>query len=123
LLAPFLPFVTEEVWSWWQSGSVHQAPWPDSSDLAAASQGAGEQQEWAAQLASDVLKEVRAAKSQAKRKMRAPVKRLVVRDSAERLQALELVLDDLVNAAVIEQIELEVGPEFAVEVELADEPA
>jgi hypothetical protein len=55
--------------------------------------------------------------------MRAPVKRVVVRDSAERLQALELVLDDLVNAAVIEQIELEVGPEFAVEVELADEPA
>jgi valyl-tRNA synthetase len=121
LFAPFLPFVAEEVWSWWQEGSVHHAPWPDAGELQAAADGAGPREEQALGIAADVLHEVRKAKSQARRKMRAPVARVVVRDSAERLQALELGSDDLVQAAVIERLEPVVGDEFAVEVELAPE--
>jgi valyl-tRNA synthetase len=133
LFAPFLPFVCEEVWSWWQQGSVHRAPWPDANALVAATDGvAGDdraggpdsgldarvREDVALEVTADVLREVRKAKSQAKQPMRAPVTRVLVRDSPERLAALTLGEDDLLQAGSIERIETAAGDEFAVEVEL-----
>jgi valyl-tRNA synthetase len=123
LLAPFLPFVSEEVWSWWQQGSVHRAPWPASAELraAAAEGGQSEREELALELTAEVLAAVRKAKSQAQRPMRAPVARLLVRDTPERLQALALGADDLRQAGSIERLETEQAEEASVEVELAEE--
>jgi valyl-tRNA synthetase len=126
LFAPFLPFVCEEVWSWWQPGSIHQAGWPDARELADALAGeqANEREERALELAADVLREVRKAKSQARRPMRAPVARAVVHDTAERLAALELAIEDLRPAGsidVVATVEVDDAEQFAVDVELADD--
>ncbi len=137
LLAPFLPFVTEEVWSWWQEGFVHHAPWPDAEELRAevsAGEGQGDggaqggadaraAEDIALAVAADVLREVRKAKSEARRPMRSPVRRVVVHDTGERLAALELGRGDLLLAGAIEAIERVEEEEFTVEVELAEEPA
>ncbi len=120
LFAPFLPFVCEEVWSWWQDGSVHRASWPDAGELeAAAASSEGRREETALGLAAEVLREVRKAKSQARRKMRAPVARVLVRNTASCLAALELGVGDLREAGSIALVEMEEAQEPAVEVELA----
>jgi valyl-tRNA synthetase len=82
----------------------------------------GHREDTALSLAADVLREVRKAKSQARRKMRAPVKRVIVCDTPERLDALELCGGDLREAGAIEMLEQREGEEFAVEIELAEEP-
>jgi valyl-tRNA synthetase len=131
LFAPFLPFVCEEVWSWWQPGSIHLAPWPDAAELTdelargrAEPERDGEaalaaREDEALTIAVEVLSEVRKAKSQAQRPMRAPVSHVRVRDTPARLRALELGLSDLLAAGAIERLECVECDELAVEVTLA----
>jgi valyl-tRNA synthetase len=124
LFAPFLPFVCEEVWSWWQEGSVHRAAWPDAQELAGevgAEDGALAREELALAVSADVLREVRKAKSEAKRPMRAPVARVLVRDTAERLDALTLGEGDVIEAGSVATLEKREDAELSVEVELAPE--
>ncbi len=111
--APFLPFVTEEVWSWWRDGSVHRAAWPLASEVRIAG---ADQLVFA--VASDVLAAVRKVKSEQKRSLATPVTRVVVRDTDERLAALKAALDDVCEAGKVETISLETAAELAVEVEL-----
>lgn len=108
LFAPFLPFVTEEVWSWWRDGSVHRASWP------AADQSAGDPAVLV--VASEVLGQVRKAKSEAKVSMRAEVSRLIV--WAPEAELVRQAQDDLCAAGNVEEFVLEHGDELKVEVHL-----
>ena len=119
LFAPHLPFVTEEVWSWWRDGSVHRAPWPDAGSLRASGEG-GDPAVY--EVAAQVVGEVRKAKTVEKRSLRTDATRVVVHDSVERLAALEQVTGDVQEAARVHALESVPGDSFRVEVELAPDP-
>jgi valyl-tRNA synthetase len=114
LFAPFLPYATEEVWSWWQEGSVHHASWPAPDDLPPD----GDAEVYA--IAAAVLGRVRKEKALAKVSLRAPVRRVVVHDTQERLAKLELALDDVREAGSIDRFEMVEGEPFSIGVELGD---
>ena len=119
LFAPVLPFATEEVWSWWQEGSIHRSPWPDADQLRDL---AGEADPLVSKTAADVLGRIRKAKTEAGASLRADVDRVVVRDTADRLQALSTAIDDVTDAgrvAEIQTVEIAEGDEAGVEVTLA----
>ncbi|MEP7033247.1 MAG: valine--tRNA ligase [Actinomycetota bacterium] len=116
LFAPFLPFVTEEVWSWWREGSVHRTAWPNEAELAQITSGADPA---VYEMGASVLGEVRKCKALAKLSVRAEVERVVVRDSPERLSALAGVVGDVRQAGNIAEIRTVADGEFAVETILA----
>jgi valyl-tRNA synthetase len=105
LFAPFLPFVTEEVWSWWAEGSVHRAAWPEPAEALAPRGAAGDREE-ALDAASAAIAAIRAAKSGARVSMRAPVRELEVSARRDHLDALMAVLADVQAAGRVEHIEL-----------------
>jgi len=116
LFAPFLPYVTEEVWSWWQTGSVHRARWPVADDVRAAAGGGNPA---LLDVAGEVLGEVRKAKTAAKASMRTAVALAVVVADRPYLDLLDQVRDDLVDAGTIAELRAEEGSGLLVKVELA----
>jgi valyl-tRNA synthetase len=123
LLAPYLPFATEEVWSWWKSGSVHRAGWPVRDELMAR-MGAvtdDDQQKW--KYARQVLGEVRRRRSEAKQPLKVPIVRAVIADEAARLTYLDAAIEADLRAAVrIDAIERRHAGELSVEVEFGAAP-
>jgi valyl-tRNA synthetase len=120
LLAPYLPFVTEEVWSWRWQGSIHRASWPSAAPLRDAA-GETPEAEGTLAIAAEVLSEIRKAKSAAQRGLRTPVARAVVRAPAERLRLLERVADDVRAAGAVAALDVADGGDLSVHVEFADE--
>ncbi len=101
LFAPFLPFVTEEAWSWWQAGSVHRASWPDPAGLRVRAAGADPGLLGAASAA---IAAVRGAKSAARLSMRAPVRQLTVSAGEDDVARIRAVLSDVQAAGKVDRV-------------------
>jgi valyl-tRNA synthetase len=106
LFAPFLPFATEEVWSWWHDGSVHRAPWPDAAWLR---EQAGAADRSVLEVATEVIAAVRKAKSEAKVSMRTEVASARISASPAIWERVALAADDLRAAGRIAEVEPAVG--------------
>ncbi|MGY1740057.1 MULTISPECIES: valine--tRNA ligase [unclassified Blastococcus] len=114
LFAPVLPFVTEEVWSWWQAGSVHRAAWPAAAELPAGGDPA------VVTVVAEALAAVRKAKSEAKQSMRADVESATVTAPAEQVELVEAGRADLAAAGRIASLSVVAGEEpLSVDVVLA----
>ncbi|HVM66743.1 MAG TPA: valine--tRNA ligase [Acidimicrobiales bacterium] len=115
LFAPFLPFVTEEVWSWWQEGSVHRAAWP------VVPEGAGDAA--VLEAAAVVLAAIRRAKTEAKLSPRAPVDTVVATGPQEWLAQVSAAAADIRDAGNVTRLDLIDAPTVTVSVELPSAPA
>jgi len=118
LFAPFLPFASEESWSWWMSSSVHLAPWPTAQELLT---GFEPIQTWAEllEVTCDVLGRIRRSKSEAAVSMKAEVARLAITDTPARLALLRENESSLRDAGNIREFDYRPGDAPALDVVLA----
>jgi len=113
LFAPFLPFATDEVWSWWQvgKGSIHRSSWPTEAELV---QGLDSANLDLLPLASQALFGTRKAKSDAKASMKADVLSANLVAPKELIARLELLSPDLKAAGRIAELTFVSGEELAI---------
>src|SRR4029077_435825 len=99
--APFQPYVTEEVWSWWREGSVHRAAWPMEDELGV-SEGADPE---IYEVAAAVLGAVRKEKALAKVSLRVPATLVTVHDLPAYLEKIGSAEADISEAGRIEELQ------------------
>jgi valyl-tRNA synthetase len=111
LFAPFLPFTTEETWSWFNKDSIHTNHWPNLQSLQELS-AHGDVAVLA--TATQALRMIRKAKSEAKLSMKATVLTAVFTGTPQMLQHLDTVATDLKAAGSIEELNTVNAPDSTV---------
>ncbi|RPE76486.1 MULTISPECIES: valine--tRNA ligase [unclassified Frondihabitans] len=121
LLAPYLPFATEEVWSWTHDSSIHTAPWPTVAELAEVGEIVAPT--GLLELVGEALISIRRAKTDAKASLKTPVTSAVVVAPADSLELLRTAAADLSAVGRIESLTFEAGDALAVsDIVLAEQP-
>ncbi|MFP6584058.1 MAG: valine--tRNA ligase [Candidatus Hydrogenedentota bacterium] len=128
MLAPFIPFITDEVWHWAYSGdadmhdSVHRSPWPTLDEFASIPEptNAGS---WDAAL--EVIDAIRKYKATAQVSVKAPIEEARVQHTDAFIESVSFVLGDLMEMLSIENVDLAVdasATELTVEATLKEQP-
>jgi len=120
LFAPFLPFATDEVWSWWQEGSIHRTSWPKASEL---TEGLDSAFLELLPLAEQALFGIRKAKSDAKASMKADVLSATLVIPPAALAQMELLSADLRAAGRIAELSFDSGETLEIRDVLLDTSA
>jgi valyl-tRNA synthetase len=111
LLAPFIPFATEEAWSWWQKGSVHRSSWPLAEELSSFN---GDQNVALLSLASQALIGIRKAKSDEKLSMKAEISSLTIEANEADIESLKHIESDLKSVGKIDQVSYKASESLAI---------
>lgn len=121
LMAPFQPFATDEVWSWWRHGSVHEATWPGlEAELGGIAAAAETGDVDVLTTVTRAISRVRKAKSDAKVKQRTEVLSATITATEPRVAELQAGLDDLRAAGNVRELHLEQGEAVTVDEETVD---
>jgi valyl-tRNA synthetase len=116
LFAPFLPFVTDEVWSWWQKGSVHNAKWPNFADVR---RFASDVDLAITDAVAQVLSMIRKAKSDAQVSMKNEILHATITAPTAVIEAAQQAEKDLLTAGRVTAATWVEGAEVIVDAELA----
>ncbi|TFD13741.1 valine--tRNA ligase [Cryobacterium sp. TMT4-10] len=110
LFAPFVPFATEEAWSWSTEDSIHHAAWPVQSELSGGQGG----NVALLDLSSRALTGIRRAKTDAKASQKTDVESAVISGTAAEIALLRQAAADLSAVGRISELVFIEGSELAV---------
>ncbi len=117
LLAPYLAFVSEEVWSWTQAGSIHRASWPARDEILRVS-GTDASAKQAVFHVTEALNAIRKGKVDHKVSIGTPVRQVIYQSTDEAIACLKLVERDLKAASRTEELVLRAAAEPGVQITL-----
>jgi valyl-tRNA synthetase len=117
LLAPYLSFACEEVWSWTSSGSIHRAAWPTRDEVIRVS-GTDASAQQAVFHVTEALNVIRKGKVDQKVSIGTPVLQVVYQSTDEAIACLKLVERDLKAASRADALVLRAAAETGVQITL-----
>ena len=117
LLAPYLAFACDEVWSWTNAGSIHRAAWPTRAEIIRVS-GTDESAQKAVFHVTEALNVIRKGKVDQKISIGTPVREVVYQSTDEAIACLKLVERDLKAASRADALILRASGEPGVQITL-----